>query len=105
MAIPFAADLNLMLDTDEFATAVTYRRKLGLGDASINGVFDNETVPVDAGGYATVHQEQPRFTCRTSDVPNIAYDDAIVISGTVYYVRAWIHDGTGVTVIQLEKDE
>lgn len=97
MAIPFADDLTLLLDVEEFATAVTY------DGGTINGIFDNETIPVDAGGFTQVHQEQPRLTCRTTDVPSIAEGDAMMISATNYTVRAWIHDGTGVTTIQLEK--
>jgi hypothetical protein len=27
----------------------------------------------------------------------------MVISGVPYAIRAWVHDGTGTTVIQLEK--
>lgn len=104
MAIPFQDDLTQMLSVDEFATAVTYQRISGLGDSSFNGIFDNETVPVDAGGRTTVHEEQPRLTCKTSDVPYIAYGDVMKISSVTYNVRAWIHDGTGVTVVQLEKD-
>jgi hypothetical protein len=103
MAIPFADDLNAILDVDEFASSVSYRRKLGLGDSSIIGIFDNETVPVDAGGIASVHQEQPRFTCRTTDVPYIAENDVIIVSSIEYRVVAWLHDGTGVTTLQLEK--
>lgn len=97
MAIPFTDDIAIMLDIDDFATAVTYN------GGTINGVFDNETVPVDAGGFAQVHQEQPRLTCRTSDVPTIAEGQVMVIGGVDYVIRAWIHDGTGVTTIQLEK--
>lgn len=97
MAIPFADDLTLLFNPDEFATAVTY------GGGTINGVFDNETIPVDAGGFAQVHQEQPRLTCRTTDVPSIAEGDTMTISATNYTVRAWIHDSTGVTTVQLEK--
>jgi hypothetical protein len=103
MALPFADDLTAILDVDEFASSVSYRRKDGLGDTSITGIFDNETVPVDAGGIASVHQEQPRFTCKTSDVANIAEDDFIVVNSVDYRVVAWLHDGTGVTTIQLEK--
>lgn len=104
MAISFDTDLANMLVTNEFATAVTYQRVSGLGDSSFNGIFDNETVPVDAGGRAAVHEEQPRLTCKTSDVPYIAYGDVMKISSVTYNVRAWIHDGTGETVVQLEKD-
>lgn len=103
MAIPFDDDLSSILNVDEFAQSVTYRQALGLSQSTISGIFDNETVPVDAGGYAEVHQEQPRFTCRTVDIPNIAYDDVLIISNVEYYVRAWIHDGQGMSVVHLEK--
>jgi hypothetical protein len=97
MALPFATDLLTLFNVDEFAVNVTY------SGGAVRGIFDNETVPVDAGGFVSVHQEQPRLTCRTSDVPSIAEDQTMVISGVTYKVRAWIHDGTGVTVVQLEK--
>lgn len=97
MAIAFADDLSLILDVDDFAVAVTY------DGGTINGIFDNETVPVDAGGFVSVHEEQPRLTCRTTDVPSIAQDQTMVISAVTYKVKAWIHDGTGVTTVQLER--
>ena len=97
MAIAFAADLSLLFDVEDFATAATY------GGGTINGIFDNETVPMDAGGTAQVHQQQPRFTCRTIDVSSVSSGQTIAISGVTYNIVAWIHDGTGVTVLQLEK--
>jgi len=97
MAIPFAADLAAIFNVNEFAAAVTY------SGGTINGIFDNDTVPVSAGGFVTVHQEQPRLTCRTVDMPSIAEDQSMVIGGVTYKVRAWIHDGTGSTSVQLEK--
>ena len=97
MALPLDADLLTLFNTDELALSVTY------DSTTIKGIFDNETVPVDMGGFVSVHQEQPRLTCRASDVPSIAEDQTMVISAITYKVRAWIHDGTGVTVVQLEK--
>lgn len=97
MALPIASDLADILNVDEFATAVTY------DGGTIYGIFDNETVPVDAGGFAQVHQEQPRLTCRTTDIPSVAENQQVVISGTTYDIKAWVHDGTGVSVLQLEK--
>lgn len=97
MAIAFADDLAQLLDLDDFATAVTY------SGGTINGIFDNDTIPVDAGGFVPVHEEQPRLTCRTTDVPSITYDQTMVILGVTYKIKAWVHDGTGVTVIQLER--
>lgn len=97
MALPLTDDLAAILNVNEFATAVTY------AGGTINGVFDNETVPVEAGGLVEVHQEQPRLTCRTIDVPSLAQGDTMVINSVTYVVRAWVHDGTGVTEISLEK--
>ena len=97
MALPLSDDLTSILVVDEFAVAVTY------DGGKINSIFDNETIPVDNGGFVTVHQEQPQLTCKTSDLPSIGEGEVMVISGVTYVVRAWIHDGTGVTVVQLEK--
>lgn len=97
MALPLADDLLTLFNVDEFAVSVNY------GGATIRGIFDNETVPVEGGGFVSVHQEQPRLTCRTLDVPAIAEDQKMVISFVTYKIRAWIHDGTGVTSVQLEK--
>ena len=97
MPLPLTSDLDTILNLDEFAVSVAY------DGGTISGVFDNETVPVDAGGFVQVHQEQPRLTCRTADLPSIAEGQNMVILATTYVVRAWIHDGTGVTVVQLEK--
>lgn len=97
MALPLADDLLTLFNVDEFAVSVTY------GGTTIRGIFDNETVPVEGGGFVSVHQEQPRLTCRTLDVSAIAEDQTMVISSVTYKIRAWIHDGTGVTSVQLEK--
>jgi len=97
MALPFADDLAAILNVDEFATAVTY------GGGTINSIFDNETIPVETGGGIQIHQQQPRLTCRTSDIPSLAEDQQMVINAVTYDVKAWVHDGTGVTTIQLER--
>jgi hypothetical protein len=97
MALPLASDLADIFLVADFATAVTY------DGGTIYGIFDNETVPIDAGGFVDVHQEQPRLTCKTADIPSIAEADAMVIGGVNYRVVAWVHDGTGVSVVSLEK--
>lgn len=97
MAIPYLSDLEYLISADDFAVTATY------GAASIIGVFDNETVPLDAGGTALVHQQQPRFTCQTSDVSGVASGQTITIDAVTYNIVAWTHDGTGVTELHLEK--
>lgn len=104
MAIPFADDLAAILNVDEFAVAVTYTPSGGSA-TTINVIFDNETVPVDTGGFVPVHEEQPRVTCRTADVPDLTEMDQFVVSDTVYTVRVWTHDGVGMTTVHLEKVE
>lgn len=97
MPLPLNDDLTDILSIEEFAVSVTY------DGGTINGIFDNETVPVEAGGFVPVHEEQPRLTCRTADVPSITYDQVMVIGAVTYKVKAWVHDGTGVTTVQLER--
>lgn len=96
MPLPLTSDLASIFDADDFAVAVTY------DGGTINGVFDNETVPFDGGGIV-VHQAQPRLTCKTADVPSIAEGQQMTIEAVDYEIKAWIHDGTGVTVVQLER--
>ena len=103
MPLPLNDDLSIILSSSEFGTSIVYRRKNALGDSTILGVFDNETVPVDTGGFVSLHEEQPRITCRTIDVPYVAETDQVIVSGVTYKVRAWVHDGTGVTTLQLER--
>ena len=103
MALPFLSDLESILNVNEFAVSANYSRVDALGDSTLSGVFDNETVPVESGGFTAVHEEQPRFTCRTADLPKLTENDILTVGGIGYLVRAWVHDGTGVTVLQLER--
>lgn len=103
MPLPLTSDLASILSVDEFAVAATYRRANAMGDSTVNGIFDNETIPVESGGFVPVHDEQPRFTCRTTDLPYLSDEDEIIVSGNTFNIRAWVHDGTGMTVLQLEK--
>lgn len=97
MPLPLTSDLAVIMSLEEFAVLVGYN------GGSISAIFDNETVPIDAGGFAQVHQEQPRLTVRTADVPTIGEGEVMTIAGADYAIRAWVHDGTGVTEIRLEK--
>lgn len=97
MAIPFDTDLTIMLSPDEHGVNISY------DGSTIRGIFDNETVPIDAGGIVPVHEEQPRLTVRTTDVSSIAFGQAMVVNSVNYKVREFLHDGTGVTIVSLEK--
>jgi hypothetical protein len=97
MNLPLISDILTILDVDEFATQVTY------GGSTILAIFDKETVPVDAGGSVEVHQADPKLTCKTADVPSLTEGDAMTINGVPYRAMSWVHDGTGMTEIELEK--
>jgi hypothetical protein len=102
MPINLNDDILLLLDVDDFAVSGTFTKADASSQSTILGIFDNETVPVEAGGFTTVHEQQPRFTCRTSDIPTVAEGDTLLINSVTYTIRAWVHDGTGVTTLQLE---
>lgn len=123
MALDFDSDLSSILNTKEYATTISPASDgilLESGDylltesgdrivratstgSPFSGIFDNATVPVDAGGNVVVHQEQPRLTCRTTDLSWLSEGSVMTIAGVEYKAQAWIEDGTGVTEVQLEK--
>ena len=112
MALDFDSDLSSILNTKEYATTISPALLTESGDRIVratltgspfSGIFDNATVPVDAGGNVVVHQEQPRLTCRTTDLSWLSEGSVMTIAGVGYKAQAWIEDGTGVTEVQLEK--
>lgn len=103
MAVESAADRAIFLDVDDFGTAASYTPSGGSA-ATVNGIFDNDFIEVDAGGGVGVALQQPRFHCRTADVSSGAEGDALVVSGVNYTIRIVQDDGTGMTMLVLEKD-
>ncbi|MEK9553324.1 MAG: head-tail joining protein [Alphaproteobacteria bacterium] len=103
MAVESAADRAIFFDVDDFGTAATYTPDGGAA-STVNGIFDNDFIEVDAGGGVGVALQQPRFQCRTADVSSAAEGDAIVISSVNYTVRIVQDDGTGMTTLVLEAD-
>jgi len=103
MAVETAADRAIFVDVDDFGTAATYTPTGGVA-ATVNGIFDNDFIEVDTGGGVGVALQQPRFHCRTADVPSAAEGDALVVSGVNYTIRIVQDDGTGMTMLVLERD-
>ena len=90
----FTEDLSYVVDTTTgFAVVGTLN-----GSSTLTGIFDNDYA--ESGRIASAN---PTFTVRTADYASPAQGDALVISGTTYAVRSWEPDGTGITVVQLEK--
>lgn len=102
MAVETAVERAIFFNTDDFGVSAVYTPSGG-SSVNINGIFDNEFYEADAGGSVTVAIEQPRFACATSDVASALEGDAIVISGVSYIIRVVQDDGTGTTILVLEK--
>ena len=90
-------DLDIFLNSDEFAVDVTYQA------TTIQGIFDDEfssAVQGEMGIESTV----PQVLVKTSDVPNVAHNEAMTINSVVYKIIGIQPDGTGMTLILLSED-
>ena len=102
MAVETDTERAIFFSTNDFGDAASYTPQGGSA-ITINGIFDDETLEVEAGGEVAVAMEQPEFTCRTSDVSSAAEGDTININSQNYTIRVVRNDGTGVTVLVLEE--
>jgi len=103
MAVESADDRAIFVGVDDFGVAATYTPSGG-ASSTVNGIFDNDFIEVDAGGGVGVALQQPQFHCRTADVSSASEGDALVVSGVNYTIRIVQDDGTGMTMLILEKD-
>ena len=69
-----------------------------IGSASVTGVFDMPT----AESFGIIGSD-PAFTCASADVSGVAAGQAVTIAGVGYTVTAVRPDGTGLTVLTLDK--
>lgn len=103
MPVETADDLAIFVSVDDFGSAATYT-PVGGSASTVNGIFDNDIVEVDAGGNIPMAIRQPRFLCRTQDISGAVDGDALVVNSTNYTIRVVDHDGTGMTTLVLEKN-
>lgn len=100
MAVETADDRLIMLA--DFGQSIPYT-PLGGSPVNITAIFDNSYEAVDAGGGVSFAMQQPRLTCRTSDVLNAVEGDTFSINGATYKVVIVMPDGTGITELMLER--
>lgn len=91
----FTEDLTEFFDTDELAVTATY------AGVSWPGILENEYYEVP--GEIGVESSQPLFLCAAADVPTGIRGKTITVSGISYTVRGLRPDGTGITILVLEK--
>lgn len=104
MAVETAADRLVFLAAADFGTTALYTPAAGGGAVSIDGIFDNDYLTLQMEGEADVATRQPRFHCRSADLVNGGgFGDTLVIAGITYKLRIAEPDGTGMTMLMLEK--
>jgi hypothetical protein len=115
MPVESAADRMTFLSVADFGCVFTYTSADGGGPVTgLVGIFDNDFLQVDNSGSETgVYTSSPRMTCQSSDLTEGGrQDDLITITsapsqpeqvGKIYRCTVPHADGTGMTVLWLEK--
>lgn len=96
-----SADDRLFMLQD-FGVDASFRAS-GTGSKTIKVIYDNAYEAVDAGGTVEFALQQPRITCRSSDVDGVAEGDSLTIGSDSFLIRVIMPDGTGITEMMLEK--
>lgn len=91
----FAEDLAPFFNTAEFATAVVFG-----GTTTVKAIFDNAYI--EGGGF-NVGGTRPLLTCRSADVAAVAVGTPVVVNAVSYTVAEIEPDGTGVSVLHLQR--
>lgn len=95
----FTEDLSPFFDAvNGFAEAVTYQ-----GTSQIDVIFDDAFVNVGVGQIGGVESRKPACLAIEADVPNVAHGHTILRGAVTYHVIGIEPDGTGVTLLVLEK--
>lgn len=90
----------------DFGQSVTLTPISG-SQSTFTAIFDAQHIFEEVGGSVAYSVQQPKLTCRTTDVNAVVEGDsvALIVEGTntTYKVRAIMPDGTGFTELQLEE--
>ena len=94
--MPFTEDLTSFFNASEFATTAT------LNGVTVTGIFDNGYMQALVGqtGVATT---TPSYQLATASVPANPVGKAMVINSLNYTVAEHQPDGTGVSMLYLER--
>jgi len=88
--------------TDEHATAAIFTDIKGrVTEAAV--IFNNDFIGIDAGGTVIVESADPVIYYETSKILSMTHGSTFELNGLTFIVRGIEHDGTGVTLVRLEK--
>ena len=94
-------DMRLQFLKDFGVTDATFTDTSAGTTATITALLRNEYREVEDEGEVGVESSAPSALARTSDVPNIAQGDTLLISETTYTVVEVQLDGEGMTDLRL----
>ena len=90
----------------DFGQTITFKPQFG-ASTTFTAIFDAQHMFEEVGGSVAFSVQQPRLTCRASDVNEIGEGDKVTLTveGVLkeYKIRAKMPDGTGITELMLEK--
>ncbi|MGC0371841.1 MAG: hypothetical protein DGJ47_000542 [Rickettsiaceae bacterium] len=102
----FQEDLTEFLDIEQgfadIAIIQTFDIYGGDDTIEVKGIFSAEYVDIDVGMNG-VSGRNASFECMAEEVECLQYGDKICIGRQEYYVRDFKPDGTGWTILVLEK--
>lgn len=101
MAVETDTERAIFFATDDFGTTATL--SISGTETQVTGIFEEDFEAIDAGGMVAFAATSPSFHGRTSDLSAASEGDTLTISGVVYVIRVVMDDGTGLTMLQLEK--
>ena len=98
----FTEDLNQFFDTDDFAVEAVINMPLA-ATRNVKVIFNTPSQSVQI--YDTsIQYDAPNCQIKTSDLSGVKQNrDTILINAVTYKIELIIHDGTGISTLQLQK--
>lgn len=86
-------------DTSEFFAEADFAELVTIGGEPVKAIFDNQYARVGV----MLSTSDPALWCQTADVSTVTRGTVAIVRGVTYAVRDIQPDGTGITVLQLER--
>lgn len=86
-------------DTSDFFAVSDFAEQVTIAGAAVNAIFDSTYARVGT----LLSTSDPALWCQSADVAGVVRGAAVVVRSIAYTVRDIQPDGTGVTVLQLER--
>jgi hypothetical protein len=100
--IETAADRQMFLNSQEFGITARLVSDSSGAERELNGIFDAAHFSLDLGA-GSVSTRELQFTCATEDTEGFTQDDVLEIAGVRYVIADLQPDGTGITVLKLNR--